>query len=164
MFCLSGCQRYWASRVSNKVSERWKPIWESGYAKPHHHKIAGVSTLAQGQGVCTIHIKFYVNAAHWNNATEMAFANHSGENKNTIQLQHFTIPYSLQVSFCFLQSFQLPYKALFSHSVGTIYLPFTFRHFNWINVQPYHEIVVGARMVNQEYLSQHLGSPPVLAD
>lgn len=40
MFCLSGCQRYWASRASNKISERWKPIWESGYAKPHHHKIA----------------------------------------------------------------------------------------------------------------------------
>lgn len=34
VFCLSGCRRCWVSRVSNKLSERWKPIWESSYANP----------------------------------------------------------------------------------------------------------------------------------
>lgn len=38
--------------------------------KPHHHKIAGVFSLAQDQGVCNTHMKFYVNAASWSYATE----------------------------------------------------------------------------------------------
>lgn len=137
--------------------------WKAVLPKPHHHKITAVFSMAQGQGVSTTH-KFYVNAASWGYASQQPLPDMMEKKEPWHNpAQHFRHQTPFVSFFVSSNSFnyhiQLYFLTLWNQF--SCHLPVI--NFNWINLQPYYEIVAGAGMVVQKHLGEHLRTPLVSA-